>query len=112
MYYTLPEITPAISSVGDYRYNKKNDKLSGKFAGPELEARALIEGQFMAKRIHAEKLGLDIGKYTVTLNICRIHKNILSSTILSNKVILNIIFTYTNTWNLVDKYINLVSITP
>lgn len=62
MYYTLPEITPAISSVGDYRYNKKNDKLSGKFAGPELEARALIEGQFMAKRIHAEKLGLDIGK--------------------------------------------------
>ena len=48
---------------GDYRFNKANDRLNGKFAGPQLEARALIEGQFMAKRIHAVKMGLNIGKF-------------------------------------------------
>ena len=62
MYYTLPEITPAVKVNGEYRFNKANDRILGKFAGPELEARALIEGQFMAKRIHAEKMGLSIGK--------------------------------------------------
>ena len=62
MYYTLPEITPAIKTPGDYRFNKTNDRINGKFAGPQLEARALIEGQFMAKRIHAVKMGLNIGK--------------------------------------------------
>ena len=65
MYYTLPEITPAIKVPGDYRFNKANDRLNGKFAGPQLEARALIEGQFMAKRIHAVKMGLNIGKFKV-----------------------------------------------
>ena len=63
MYYSLPEITPAIKEAGEYRFNIANDRLIGKFAGPELEARALIEGQFMAKRIHAVKMGLNIGKY-------------------------------------------------
>ena len=29
----------------------------------EVEIRALIEGQFMAKRIHAEKLGYKVSKY-------------------------------------------------
>ena len=62
MYYTLPEITPAIKAPGDYRFNKTNDRINGKFAGPQLDARALIEGQFMAKRIHAVKMGLNIGK--------------------------------------------------
>ena len=62
MYYTLPEITPAIKLARDYRFNKANDRISGKFAGPELEARALIEGQFMAKRIHAEMMGFNLGK--------------------------------------------------
>ena len=62
MYYTLPEITPAIKAPGDYRFNKANDRINGKFAGPQLEARALVEGQFMAKRIHAVKMGLNIGK--------------------------------------------------
>ena len=32
-----------------------------KFASEELEARALIEGQFMAKRLHVEKMGFKTG---------------------------------------------------
>ena len=30
MYYTLPEITPAIKEPGDYRFNKANDRSNGK----------------------------------------------------------------------------------
>ena len=67
MYYTLPEITPAIKASGEFRFNKLNDRLNGKFAGPELEARALIEGQFMAKRIHAVKMGLNIGRLNIVI---------------------------------------------
>ena len=58
MYYDYPEITPH-NLQGDYRYNKDNEKVA-KFASNEVEARALIEGQFMAKRLHIEKMGFKI----------------------------------------------------
>ena len=59
MYYDLPEITPH-NHKGDFRFNKADDRVS-RYASHELEVRALIEGQFMAKRLHAEKMGLVIG---------------------------------------------------
>lgn len=59
MYYDFPEITPH-NKKGDFRYNKANEKVV-KFASNEVEARALIEGQFMAKRLHVEKMGFKIG---------------------------------------------------
>ena len=59
MYYDYTEITPH-NRKGDFRYNKLNEKV-GKFASQEVEARALIEGQFMAKRLHLEKIGYKIG---------------------------------------------------
>lgn len=62
MYYDYPEITPH-NFKGDFRYNKMNEKVV-KFASQEVEARALIEGQFMAKRLHLEKIGYKIGKYS------------------------------------------------
>ncbi|XP_023239950.1 xylulose kinase-like [Centruroides sculpturatus] len=58
MYFDLMEIIPAV--VGDYRFNKHNQKVS-RFS-KEVEVRALIEGQFLSKRIHAEKLGYTTGK--------------------------------------------------
>ena len=61
LYYDYPEITPH-NFKGDFRYNKMNEKVV-KFASQEVEARALIEGQFMAKRLHLEKIGYKIGKY-------------------------------------------------
>ena len=60
MYYDYPEITPH-NKKGDFRYNKGNEKVL-KFASQEVEARALIEGQFMAKRLHVEKMGFKTGK--------------------------------------------------
>ena len=60
LYYDYPEITPH-NKKGDFRYNKANEKVT-KFASDELEARALIEGQFMAKRLHVEKMGFKTGK--------------------------------------------------
>ncbi|XP_062424767.1 xylulose kinase isoform X1 [Rhea pennata] len=55
-YFDVKEITP--EAVGIHRFNRENQKVS---AFPkEVEIRALIEGQFMAKRIHAEKLGYKV----------------------------------------------------
>uniref|UniRef100_A0A8C3U1K0 Xylulose kinase n=1 Tax=Catharus ustulatus TaxID=91951 RepID=A0A8C3U1K0_CATUS len=55
-YFDVMEITP--EAVGIHRFNRDNQKVS-RFP-KEVEIRALIEGQFMAKRIHAEKLGYKV----------------------------------------------------
>lgn len=60
MYYDFPEITPS-GVQGDFRFSK-NDERVARFASKEAEVRALLEGQFMAKRIHAERMGFTIGK--------------------------------------------------
>ncbi|KAK2090118.1 hypothetical protein P7K49_031374 [Saguinus oedipus] len=52
------EITPEI--IGRHRFNTEKRKVSA-FPG-DVEVRALIEGQFMAKRIHAEGLGYRVSK--------------------------------------------------
>jgi xylulokinase len=59
MYYDYPEITPQ-NLKGEFRFNKAGDKVI-KFASVDVEVRALIEGQFMAKRLHIEKMGFKIG---------------------------------------------------
>uniref|UniRef100_I3MNP7 Xylulose kinase n=1 Tax=Ictidomys tridecemlineatus TaxID=43179 RepID=I3MNP7_ICTTR len=52
-YFDVMEITPEI--IGRHRFNAENHEVP---AFPrDVEIRALIEGQFMAKRIHAEGLG-------------------------------------------------------
>uniref|UniRef100_A0A8D0HPG7 Xylulose kinase n=1 Tax=Sphenodon punctatus TaxID=8508 RepID=A0A8D0HPG7_SPHPU len=61
-YFYVLEITP--EAVGIHRFNRDNIKVP-KFP-KEVEIRALIEGQFMAKRIHAEKLGYKIGEILAT----------------------------------------------
>nr|XP_048693492.1 xylulose kinase isoform X8 [Caretta caretta] len=55
-YFDVIEITP--EAVGIHRFNGDNNKVPD--FPKEVEIRALIEGQFMAKRIHAEKLGYKI----------------------------------------------------
>jgi xylulokinase len=59
LYYDTWEIIPFVQ--GDYRVNKANVELF-KFNGKEIEVRALIEGQFLAKRAHAEDLGFSLSK--------------------------------------------------
>ncbi|NXK57549.1 XYLB kinase, partial [Sylvietta virens] len=59
-YFDVMEITP--EAVGIHRFNRDNQKVVSSFP-KEVEIRALIEGQFMAKRIHAEKLGYKVCKY-------------------------------------------------
>ncbi|XP_072268676.1 xylulose kinase [Pyxicephalus adspersus] len=55
-YFDVMEITP--HAVGVHRFNGENQKVS-EFP-KDVEIRALIEGQFMAKRIYAERLGYKI----------------------------------------------------
>ncbi|KAJ8277574.1 hypothetical protein GJAV_G00076820 [Gymnothorax javanicus] len=56
IYFDAMEITPP--AVGIHRFNEENKRVAG-FA-EEVEIRALVEGQFLAKRVHAEKLGYKI----------------------------------------------------
>ncbi|KAF4024155.1 hypothetical protein G4228_015872 [Cervus hanglu yarkandensis] len=52
-YFDVMEITPEI--IGRHRFSAENHEVS---AFPrDVEIRALIEGQFLAKKIHAEALG-------------------------------------------------------
>lgn len=58
LYFDAPEILPPL--VGDHRYNKADEKIS-RYSSKEVEVRALIEGQFIAKRAYAEDTGFVIG---------------------------------------------------
>ncbi|XP_038654421.1 xylulose kinase isoform X6 [Scyliorhinus canicula] len=62
-YFDVMEITPAV--VGIHRFNAKNCKVS-KFP-KEVDVRAVIEGQMLAKRAYAEKLGFEVLKDTRVL---------------------------------------------
>lgn len=57
MYFDLKEILPPV--VGDFKFNKSNERVA-KFS-QEVEARAVVEGQFLAKLVHAERLGFATG---------------------------------------------------
>lgn len=61
LYYTSQEIVPFL--YGEHRYNKAGDRVT-KFTSLEVEVRALIEGQALARRAHAEDMGLEIGPET------------------------------------------------
>ncbi|XP_061443638.1 xylulose kinase isoform X3 [Rhineura floridana] len=55
-YFDVMEIIP--EAVGIHRFNTHNNRIP--IFPKEVEIRALIEGQFMSKRIHSEKLGYKI----------------------------------------------------
>lgn len=76
------EITPA--AVGVYRFDSEDSEVCLSFCqliiglqahaspaspfpqvcswSPQVEVRALVEGQFLSRRLHAEKLGYSISK--------------------------------------------------
>lgn len=58
MYYHLKEIIPELEGV--FRFNKAGEAI-GRFTSKEVEVRALVESQFIAKRMYAEKLGYIVG---------------------------------------------------
>ncbi|XP_033226806.1 xylulose kinase [Belonocnema kinseyi] len=61
LYFDAKEILPVL--IGDYKFNKANEKIS-RYNSKEVEVRALIEGQFIARRAHAEDFGFSIGPKT------------------------------------------------
>lgn len=63
-YFATQEINPYLQ--GDYRFNKAGEKVL-KFTSLEVEVRALIEGQFIAKRAHVEDIGFDFDENTKIL---------------------------------------------
>ncbi|XP_060526324.1 xylulose kinase [Cylas formicarius] len=63
LYYDVQEILPKLE--GDFRYNKT--QRVAKFTSLEVEVRACVEGQFIAKRAYAEDFGFDVGRGTKIL---------------------------------------------
>ena len=61
-YFDHPEIVPD-GVQGDFRFNR-NDEAASRFASNETEVRAVVEGQMMAKRLHAERMGFVINPDT------------------------------------------------
>ncbi|KAM6900745.1 xylulose kinase [Xenentodon cancila] len=55
-YFDTIEITPP--AVGIHRFDSDNNKVS--FWSPQVEVRAVVEGQFLSRRLHAERLGYSI----------------------------------------------------
>jgi len=64
-YFDHPEIVPA-DLQGDFRFNK-SDEAVAKFSSEEVEIRALVEGQVLAKRLHAQTMGFRISEKTRVL---------------------------------------------
>uniref|UniRef100_A0A3P9NY98 Xylulose kinase n=1 Tax=Poecilia reticulata TaxID=8081 RepID=A0A3P9NY98_POERE len=62
-YFDTMEITPP--AVGLHRFDANDRQVSS--WSPELEVRALVEGQFLSRRLHAERLGYSIGSGTRVL---------------------------------------------
>uniref|UniRef100_A0A8C9YMK9 Xylulose kinase n=1 Tax=Sander lucioperca TaxID=283035 RepID=A0A8C9YMK9_SANLU len=56
-YFDSMEITPP--AVGVHRFDSDDNKVGG---DPVEEVRALLEGQFLSRRLHAERLGYSISK--------------------------------------------------
>lgn len=56
IYVLEPEITPRIAATGVYRFGAQGNAVE-RFA-PEVEARAILEGQFLSLRLHGAVLGL------------------------------------------------------
>uniref|UniRef100_A0A8D3AGQ7 Xylulose kinase n=1 Tax=Scophthalmus maximus TaxID=52904 RepID=A0A8D3AGQ7_SCOMX len=52
-YFDTMEITPP--AVGVHRFDRDDAEVSS--FGPQVEVRALVEGQFLSRRLHAERLG-------------------------------------------------------
>ncbi|KAE8279611.1 Xylulose kinase [Larimichthys crocea] len=55
-YFDIMEITPP--AVGVHRFDPHDNKVSS--LSPQVEVRALVEGQFLSRRLHAERLGYSI----------------------------------------------------
>uniref|UniRef100_A0A8C5DTC5 Xylulose kinase n=3 Tax=Gouania willdenowi TaxID=441366 RepID=A0A8C5DTC5_GOUWI len=62
-YFDILEITP--SAVGDHRFDSDNRQVTS--FSPQVEVRALVEGQFLSRRLHAERLGYSIRSGTRVL---------------------------------------------
>uniref|UniRef100_A0A8C2Z2J6 Xylulose kinase n=1 Tax=Cyclopterus lumpus TaxID=8103 RepID=A0A8C2Z2J6_CYCLU len=55
-YFDSVEITPP--AVGVHLFDPEDNKVSS--LSPQVEVRALVEGQFLSRRLHAERLGYSI----------------------------------------------------
>ncbi|KAF2360695.1 Carbohydrate kinase FGGY N-terminal [Trinorchestia longiramus] len=62
LFYSVREICPPL--LGVHRFNKADERVS-RFTSSEVEVRALVEGQMLSRRLHANRLGFTSEKCRV-----------------------------------------------
>ncbi len=67
MYFDHEEIIPR-GVQGTFCFDSQGNTVSEGFEHAATDVRAVIEGQMLAKRVHAESLGFRIGKHGTTRN--------------------------------------------
>ncbi|XP_047185763.1 xylulose kinase isoform X4 [Scophthalmus maximus] len=72
-YFDTMEITPP--AVGVHRFDRDDAEVSS--FGPQVEVRALVEGQFLSRRLHAERLGFSARSRVVATGGASSNKEIL-----------------------------------
>ena len=70
-----PEITPAIPRAGVRRFGPGGERVAA-FA-PAVEARAVLEGQFLSMRVHGESIGITGAKRLIATGGASANKAVL-----------------------------------
>jgi xylulokinase len=65
-FFDEPEITPDVKEAGRSCFEAGSDDAAASFADGSTEARAVLEGQFLSMRLHAEGLGIPAKRIIVT----------------------------------------------
>jgi len=65
-FFDEPEITPDVKEAGRSCFEAGSNDAAASFADGSTEARAVLEGQFLSMRLHAEGLGIPAKRIIVT----------------------------------------------
>ena len=65
-FFETDEITPTVKTAGRHCFEAGSNTAAGSFAEAATEARAVLEGQFVSMRVHAEGLGIPAKRVVVT----------------------------------------------
>jgi len=77
-FYLLdPEITPSTAKAGVIGFDANDERTALHLSPAEAEVRAVVEGQFLSMRLHAERLGVKTPKRLIVVGGASANKSLL-----------------------------------
>ncbi len=89
-YFREPEITPPILATGTYRFDPSDNPVDSFL--PQVDARAVLETQFLSMRSHSKNIGLTPGRILATggasqnLSIIKVMAHVMSKAVSTTEV--------------------------